>query len=147
MTKTTSRVVLLVGDLAALFLFAFIGRRAHDLAVGQSAALALLLTAGEFVLAWLLAAWLAGALQPWPQTSAISPGAGGFLRRSLTAWLMAAPLGTLLRALALDRAEIPVTFLLVTLGAGGALVLGWRLIYALAVGRRGERSGAAGSPG
>ena len=127
------RLLLIGGDLLALFLFIFIGREAHELGDAPDAAIALLLTAGEFWAAWLLAGWLAGAFVP----GALA-GPGGmprFLIRSLLAWLAAAPLGVLLRAIVLGRAVIPTVFLGVALGVGGAFLLGWRLAFALIVPR------------
>jgi len=75
--------------------------------------------------------WLAGAFAP-PVRGELR----GFLIRSGVTWLAAAALGVLLRALALGRADVPVAFLAVTLGVGGASVLGWRLALALIARRR-----------
>jgi hypothetical protein len=61
----------------------------------------------------------------------------------LIAWRVAAPLGVLLRALVLGRDSIPVTFLIVVLGVGGAFVLGWRLAYLAVRGWLARRSRAA----
>ncbi len=53
----------------------------------------------------------------------------GFLGRSALAWVIAAPIGLVLRMLWLGRGGIPIPFLLVTLAAGGLFLLGWRLIF------------------
>jgi hypothetical protein len=73
---------------------------------------------------WLAAAWLLGA---YPRGNL---SVRGLLARSLTAWLVAAPLATLVRALALGRVMIPAPFLLVTLTLPAALLLLWRLAFA-----------------
>ena len=130
------RLFLIAGDFVALFLFAFIGREAHGLSSAADAVLALLVLVGEFGAAWLLAGWLAGAFAP---TGPVRD----FMRRSGVAWLAAAPLGVLLRSFVLGRAVIPTVFALVTLLAGGALVLGWRLVFALYIKRRQGKTASA----
>jgi Protein of unknown function (DUF3054) len=121
---------LIAGDLLAIFIFVFVGRETHDLAGQPNALLALALTVGEFWLPWLLVGWLGGAFGP--------PGdrLRGFLARTGVAWLGAAPLGVLLRALVLGRDVIPPAFLAVTLGVGGAFVLAWRLVFWFVIRRR-----------
>lgn len=54
-----------------------------------------------------------------------------FLARSLNTWLVAAPIGILIRSYALGRAAIPTIFLVAALGFGGTFVLGWRAVCAL----------------
>jgi len=54
-----------------------------------------------------------------------------FIARSLNTWLVAAPIGILIRSYALGRAVIPTVFLVATLGFGGVFVLGWRALFAL----------------
>jgi len=49
----------------------------------------------------------------------------------LNTWLVAAPIGILVRSYALGRAVIPTVFLVATLGFGGAFVLGWRALFAV----------------
>jgi hypothetical protein len=132
--RLAPRHVLLAGDFAAIFAFALIGREAHGLMSTTDAILGLLWLIVEFGGAWLAAGWLARAFEP---TGTVRD----FMRRSGVAWLGAAPLGVLLRSFVLGRAVIPTVFALVTLLAGGALVLGWRLVFALVV------RGRAGSQG
>jgi len=50
------------------------------------------------------------------------------LWRVAWAWLLAAPLGTFLRGMALDR-DIPWVFVLVTIGINGFALLAWRIAY------------------
>jgi hypothetical protein len=58
-------------------------------------------------------------------------GSRVFLARSLVTWLVAAPLGLLLRALVMERAVVPTAFMAAALGFGGLMLLGWRLAFAL----------------
>jgi hypothetical protein len=119
-----STLILLAGDLAALTVFVYIGQRNHE----TLDALRLLLNVAAFGVPWAVAAWLVGAFRGDREGR---PYGWMFIARSLNAWLIAAPLGVTLRALALGRAVIPTTFALVTLGLGGAFVLGWRLAFGL----------------
>lgn len=134
-----STLILLAGDLAALTVFVYIGQRNHE----TLDALRLLLNVAAFGVPWVVAAWLVGAFRGY--TGEEESGHEGrpygwmFMTRSLNAWLIAAPLGVILRALVLGRAVIPTAFALVTLGLGGAFVLGWRLAFGLL--RRAGRSG------
>lgn len=122
--KPMMRIVLPAGDLLALFLFITIGQADHETLDLANQASRTLVQVGAFFVPWVVAAWLLGA---YPRNEPPRPGA--FLGRSLNAWLVAAPLGMVLRALLLDRATIPVPFFLVTLGVGGAFLLGWRAIF------------------
>ncbi|MBI3176467.1 MAG: DUF3054 domain-containing protein [Chloroflexi bacterium] len=115
-----STLILPAGDFAALTVFVFIGQRNHE----TLDALQLLLNVAAFGVPWVVAAWLVGAFRGDREGH---PYGRAFMARSLNAWLIAAPLGVILRALALGRAVIPTPFALVTLGLGGAFVLGWRL--------------------
>ncbi len=117
--------ILLAGDVLALLLFVFIGERNHNIADPQPV-LRWLLTTGEFVLPWIIAAAILGA---YPGDDAISLRA--LFLRSLNAWLIALPFALVLRALVLGSDAIPVDFMIVALTVGGAFVLGWRLLFAL----------------
>lgn len=131
-SRRTAPFVLLIGDLVAMLLFVFIGQRDHSVADPQPV-LRLIVTAGEFALPWVIAAFLLGA---YP-AGALPVTPARFLARSLNAWLVAAPLGALLRSFVNGSGVILSPFLLVTLGLGGAFILAWRLIYTLVV-RRGQ---------
>jgi hypothetical protein len=145
--KTVSRfapLILLVGDLIAVIAFVVVGQRDHDLVNEANPVLGVLLTAGEFGVPWLIAGLLLGA---FPRGMGDRVGAGlapaqgdrkgrpydvwTLLARSLNAWLVAAPIGILIRSYALGRAVIPTVFLVATLGFGGVFVLGWRALFAL----------------
>lgn len=113
-------IVLLAGDWLALGLFVFLGQVDHDLVglprlLSQTAMLATPWT----VIAWLLNAyWLT-------ETTTLR----AFLRRCLVAWLIAAPLALLLRALIQGQSVIAVPFMIITMGLGGLFLLGWRTAY------------------
>ena len=113
---------LLAGDLITLLLFVFIGQRDHDMSVVGSLP-SLFATTLAVAVPWAAAAWLMGALRD----PAGQPPAAWF-GRVVAAWLIAAPLGLILRALFRGQASIPVPFMLVMLGLGGLFVLGWRAV-------------------
>ena len=72
-------------------------------------------------LPWSVVAWLMGVLRlpgDWP--------AATWLGRVAAAWLIAAPLGLILRALWRGQASIILIFMIVALGLGGLFILGWR---------------------
>ena len=128
--SSRARWVLLIGDVLALLLFVAGGQAEHDTANPDNPLLGLLATAIYYVPVWLVSAWLLGALPVGAVPARV------FFARTLNAWLVAAPLATLVRALALGRVIIPVPFLLVTLGLGGAFVFAWRLVFSVVVLRR-----------
>jgi hypothetical protein len=142
MTSSRFAWLLLLGDTAALLVFVLLGMRSHETLAQSNALFRLAATAGPLVLAWLPAA---AGLRAW--RFALPLRWTAVWGRTLLAWLAAAPLGLLLRALLLGNSTLAVAFALVTLGLGGALLLGWRsLALWLAYGRspRGPRRPALG---
>lgn len=133
--------MLVVGDVLVLLVFALVGQREHEGTNADNPVLGIALTTGEFTAAWLAAAAWSGAFRR-DEPPALRP----FMQRSLNAWLVAAPLATLVRALVLGRADIPTAFLIVVLLLGGTMLLGWRLLYAIVflVRRADARSAASG---
>lgn len=141
-------LILLTGDLIAVVAFVMVGQRDHELVNEANPVLGVLLTAVEFAAPWVVAGWLLGAFRMGDHVGAgLAPAQGdhkgrpyvSFLARSLNTWLVAAPIGILIRSYALGRAVIPTVFLVATLGFGGTFVLGWRALFALVwwwVGRR-----------
>ncbi|CUS06245.1 conserved membrane protein of unknown function [Candidatus Promineifilum breve] len=110
---------LLLGDLLVLLLFVFIGQRDHDMPI-VAALPSLLTTTLALAVPWVVAAGALGALRrpsghwrPW-------------LGRVLAAWLIAAPLGLILRALLRGQASIILVFMIVLLSLGGATMVAWR---------------------
>ncbi|MCS6844535.1 MAG: DUF3054 domain-containing protein [Caldilineales bacterium] len=117
--------LLLVGDLLALLAFVLVGQADHRTLNAANPVLGALPNTLSLAGPWLVLAWL---LRAYPRVGR-QPTAPAFLGRSALAWLVAAPLGLAIRALWLGRGGIPVPFLLVTLGAGGLFLLGWRLVF------------------
>lgn len=111
-------VWLFVGDALCLSLFVLAGLQTHDSA---SPLVRFGLNAGPLIFTWTLTAWALGALQLEPPLTYRT-----FLGRTLTAWLVAAPLALILRALVLRAATLVLIFMLVTLGLGGGILLAWR---------------------
>lgn len=117
--------MLLAGDCIALLAFVLLGQADHDT---LSAANVLSHTARNWVslgAPWIVMAMVLGAYPARNAALALRP----FLLRSGLAWLLAAPMGLWIRKIWLARGAIPVPFLLVTLAAGGLMLLGWRAVY------------------
>jgi len=151
--KTVSRfapLILLVGDLIAVVVFVVIGQSDHNLVNEANPVLGVLMTTAEFAVPWAVAGWLLGAFRTGDYVGAGRAPAQGdrplrfatgtfgkgrpyasFLGRSLNTWLVAAPIGILIRSYALGRAVIPTMFLVATLGFGGMFMLGWRAVLAV----------------
>ena len=128
-------LILIAGDLLILIGFVFAGQREHNLTDSSNPLWRLALVAGAFAGPWLIAGWLLGAFRlPAAGERGIRPYSA-FLARGLNSWLVAAPLGALLRAFAIHEVIIVVIFLVVTLSLGGALLIAWRLAFALMWGR------------
>ncbi|MCA9871772.1 MAG: DUF3054 domain-containing protein [Caldilineae bacterium] len=123
-------LILAIGDLIALLVFVIIGQADHNTLNQGNPILGALPNLVALAVPWLIIAFL---LRAYPRTPMrLAP----FMGRSALAWLIAAPLGLLLRAVLQSRGGIPIPFLIVTLLAGGALLLGWRLVYWLIAMRR-----------
>lgn len=119
------RVLLLVaGDTGALLLFALLGRGSHGMSVAFSALNEVATTAAPFVMGWMLVAPLAGAYQTYPTRSE-------FLGRSALAWVVACPIGLLLRSWWLSR-PIPLSFALVTFVSALLILMVWRTLFVVA---------------
>lgn len=112
--------ILIAGDLVVLLIFVIIGRMSHDMT--SSTIDSGIITGATLIVPWLIMVFAVKAL----------PGADlrQFILRSLTAWLIAVPLGLIARALMLGSNVISVPFMLTTLALGGASVFGWRLLFA-----------------
>lgn len=110
--RWVQRGVVLLVDLAAVTLFAYLGRGAHD---GGRTLPDVLDVALPFLTARLVVALLVreGSLRLWP---------GGVL-----AWLVTWGGGMGLRAWGGDGTALP--FVLVALGVLGGMFLGWRLLW------------------
>ena len=126
MNKTTilPRLILLLGDLIAILLFVFIGQQDHATTDVNNPIFGLLRAAFPFLITWLIVAPIVGA---YPSAENIT--LQRLLVRGLNAWLIAAPLGLLLRAFLFERGGIPAIFMLLTLLVAGAFILIWRLLF------------------
>jgi DUF3054 family protein len=125
-------LILLVGDLIAVMAFVVIGQRDHNLVNEANPILGVLVTTIEFAAPWVVAGWLLGAFRGVGESDHPGRPYALFMARSLNTWLVAAPIGILIRSFALGRAVIPTMFLVAALGFGGLFVLGWRVVFALA---------------
>lgn len=123
--KPLAAICLILGDVFTLLLFVYIGKVDHELVDGENPLRGIVLAALPFVIPWLITASALGAYR----ASAADLRWSVVFWRLVNAWLIAAPLGIVLRALWLDRAVIPTAFLLAALGFGGAMLLVWRLSY------------------
>ncbi len=121
-----ARLALLIGDLAALILFIYVGQRDHGTISSANPIKGVLLALWEFALLWVAIAPFLEALPPFKKWTARS-----LIIRPLLAWLIVAPLGLLLRALVLARLNIPTLFLAATLGFGLVFLFVWRLLVVL----------------
>ncbi len=132
-------LILAAGDLIALLIFVVIGQADHSTLNQSNPILGALPNLLALATPWLIIAFL---LQAYPRKAMRLPQ---FMGRSALAWLIAAPLGLLLRAVLQNRGGIPTPFLIVTLLVGGLMLLGWRLIFWLVVMRKKPAQVEAGS--
>lgn len=123
LSNTTSRStpwLLAAGDWLVLLAFVLIGQRDHNI-TGPAAIPSLITTTLSVGIPWTIAAAVLGGYRP--ETAA---GLWPWLGRVLTIWLVAAPLGLVIRALVRGQDAISVPFMLVMIGLGGLFMLGWR---------------------
>lgn len=123
--------LLLAGDLVALFLFVLVGQREHELLDNVHPLLNAAASALPFWLMWIIAGWPLKAFSLPARPSSLGQLLRHLLGRGLIAWLVAAPLAVVLRALILRRSTIPTLFLIVAMAFGGLFILGWRLVFGL----------------
>ncbi len=130
--KRYSNIILAAGDLLALLAFVLIGQADHQTLDASNPLLGALPNVVPLAGMWLLLAWL---LRAYPR-GGDHPRLAPFLGRAALAWVIAAPIGLLIRMVWLGRGAIPIPFLLVTLAVGGLFLLGWRLVFWLIFLRR-----------
>jgi hypothetical protein len=113
------QLILIGGDVVIFMFFAFTGRETH--APGDPNpivnALPTLLT---FLIVWFT---IAAMGRVYRSDAMINPRSA--LLRTLIAWLIAAPIAIVIRAIILQRTAIPWQFAAVTLGLVGSLLLLW----------------------
>ncbi|MFB6295874.1 MAG: DUF3054 domain-containing protein [Halobacteriales archaeon] len=114
---------LLAGDLLAIGLFVAAGELRHGgtLAAGS-------VTFAQFAAGWLLAAVALGA---YGGTAIASLRRAGALAAG--GWVVGACLGVVIRAAVRPGFYIAPAFLAVAIGVGGVLLVGWRLLAAVAL--------------
>ncbi len=115
--------LLLAGDAVCLAAFVLLGLGSHAGLADANAGYRFLVNAGPLIVTWAIVAYALGALR-WPAAASLRT----VWARTLTAWLVAAPLALLLRAQLLGAATLVVIFVLVTMGLGGTLLLLWRTV-------------------
>ncbi len=118
-------IILVIGDLLTLLLFAWIGRSNHALSVTDVGAI--IATAAPFVMSWFV-------VTPWFGlfSAEVSQNWRKLAPRLLLAWVIGAPLALIVRALWLGRsipAGLHPTFGLVAFGFTTLFMLVWRLAY------------------
>jgi hypothetical protein len=125
---------LLVVDWLVLLLFVFIGQRDHNI-TGTAALPSLMATTQALAIPWTVvaSAWGVAGIARLADASSGGMARHDWFGRVLTAWLIAAPIGLIFRALGRGQSTISVPFMVVTLGVGGLFILVWRAIVWWAV--------------
>lgn len=114
--------VLAGGDVAALLLFAAIGRISHGFSVLDFETFK---TADPFIAGWFLSAYFLGGY------SKEGRGKNGLQKAVIAAaksWSLGIPLGLIIRAVAVGHPP-PTNFILVTMGSTAVLLIGWRALF------------------
>lgn len=127
----------LIGDVVVLAVLTVIGFASH---ATLNEVPRMITTFLAFLVAWALVAPWFGVYQ-----DAILTDVRQVWRVAL-AWLIAAPLGALLRAVLLNRDIVDVTFVLVTIGINGLALVAWRALYAFLQTRRSAAANPTSSP-
>jgi hypothetical protein len=120
---------LVVGDAAAILAFVVAGEFQHNAdPVGNP--VFVVTGAAPFLLAWAVVAFFGGL---YTRDAVSSP------RRAVSwvvpAWVVATLLGHGLRSTDLFRGGTEISFVLVTMAVVGVLLVGWRVLFSVAVGR------------
>lgn len=111
-----------IGDVAAIAVFVVLGEFSH----GENPVtvfVPMLETLGTFLLGWIAVATIAGAYSE----RSLENGRHAILS-SLFAWAIADAIAQLLRSLPFVRGDGAITFYLIALVVGGALIGGWRYV-------------------
>lgn len=116
--------LLVGGDVAALLLFASIGRVSHGESLSLAAAFG---TAWPFIAGWLGSAALLGGYGPAAQGGNTGAAAGAAVKT----WALGIPAGLLIRAATRGYLADP-SFIAVSMVANGVLLIGWRTALAAA---------------
>ncbi|HSD82510.1 MAG TPA: DUF3054 domain-containing protein [Anaerolineae bacterium] len=111
--------ILVIGDIVIFVVFAFTGRVTH--APGDAN---LIVNALPTLLTFLIV-WLTIAVVGRVYRSSVILNPRSALRHTLIAWLSAAPIAILIRAIILSHTAVPWQFAAVTIGLVGTLLLAW----------------------
>lgn len=114
--------LLIAGDILAFLLFSIVGRRSHEMAVGPGAFLDVVATAAPFMIAWFLVGPFVGVFRS-------ELGLREMIGRTALAWLLALPVGLVIRALVLQRWS-PLVFALVVGSVNMGILVAWRGLFA-----------------
>jgi hypothetical protein len=118
----TSRIALLaIGDALVFIIFAIIGMRSHKESLTIPSVLQV---AAPFAIGWFLVSPFVGAFR-----RRITNQPGKMSLRTALSWLLAWPLGLLLRGL-IDREVPPLSFAIVTLITNTIFLQLWRVPFA-----------------
>lgn len=119
--------LLVLGDIAMLVLFAFLGQSEHKTLTTFGGTLA---TAAPFIISWLLVGFLTGLYKKEHYENHRT-----MFRRTLPVWLLGIPGGLGLRALYLGKG-IPLSFFAVAMTSTFILLFAWRSLYVMVSKRR-----------
>ena len=113
------QIIVILGDISIFMFFAFTGRETH--APGD---VNLIVNALPTLLTFLIV-WFAIAAVGRVYRSGVITNLRSAVLRTLIAWLIAAPIAIVIRAILLSRTAIPWQFVAVTMGLVGTLLLLW----------------------
>lgn len=123
-----ARIALLaIGDALVFVIFAVIGMRSHKVVLTVPS---VLLTAAPFAIGWFLVSPFVGAFR-----RRITSRPGKMSLRTVLAWLIAWPVGLLLRGI-INHEIPPVSFAIVTLITNTIFLQLWRVPFAWLTGRK-----------
>lgn len=115
--------LLALGDWLALLIFCVIGETNHNM-LSVEGLPSLFNTFFSLVVPWTIVAILMGGYHPEK-----AAGFWSWMGRSLSIWLIAAPLGLVIRALWRGQGVVVLVFMIVALSVGGLFILAWRAVY------------------
>lgn len=119
------RFILILGDAATFLLFTLLGQLEHRITPTTPG---LLTTALPLFTSWLAISIIVGNFSRQAFTST-----GTVLLRTLIAWIIAGPIGLILRHVYLQAPTFPFPFAAVTLGVVFVLLCIWRFLFRLFV--------------
>ncbi len=119
-------IMLVIGDVICLLIFAALGRNTHGEAAGFAAIPQIFITALPFASGWFLVSPFVGAFR---REIVTQPRA--MVMRTALAWLLSWPVAMLLRGIFVDHGIPPLSFAFVVLLFNMVLLVIWRWLFAL----------------